>query len=97
MRITNLNLTHNVFKRGHAKWQATFYSSKAYMEAIVRMHEAFGPGKPYQNCWMGDNGQTWYFRNMDPNILHKQNHAHRIYLTNEKQITFLTMAFESKD
>jgi hypothetical protein len=95
--ITNLNNTHNVFKRRHAIWQATFNTSEGYMEAIVKMYQSFGPGQAYLNCPASDQGQPWFFRNRDPNILHKQNHCNRIYLTDEKQITFLMLSFDDSD
>jgi hypothetical protein len=98
MKITKLNKTHNVFKQGNAKWQATFYTGEAYMKAIVQMYESFGPGMPYTNRHTdNEHDRSWMFRNMDPSVLRHENTQHRIYLTTEEQITLLGFSYEASD
>ena len=97
MKIKKLNKTHNVFKAGHAKWQAVFNTSEGYAEAIVRMYESFGPGTPYMNSISDDADHAWMFRNRDCAVLNSSNHNHLLYLTTEEQITFLTMSFKQDD
>ena len=67
------------------------------MEAIIKMHEAFGPGHPYTNRHDDNKKHEWMFRNMDPSVLRHENVNHRIYLTTEEQITFLGFSFNPDD
>jgi len=97
MKIAKLNKTQNVFKDGNATWSARFYTDAAYMKAIAKMYESFGPGSPYTNNRLEDSGHPWMFRNMDPSRLHHENTNHQVYLTTEEQITFLELSFQLSD
>lgn len=96
MKITKLNRTHNVTKNTDAKWQAKFATSEAYMEAVITMYQAFGPGSPYMNG-REDAGKKWMFRNRDCSRINHDNKNHLLYLTTEEQITLLTLSYKEDD
>jgi len=93
MYIKKLNKSSNVFQRGQALWSAEFHTPRAYAQAIEKMIGAFGMGAPFTNFKPDDSGHEWMFRNASM----KGTEMHRLYLTEEAQITLLGFSFGPDD
>ena len=97
MQVHTLNKTSNIKKADLATWSVEFVTGEveAYVNAIIRMTEAFGPGLPYSGETRVRTVKTyaWFFRNI-PESGSGTRRVYRLYLTTEEQVTFCSLLGE---